>query len=149
MPARTIYAELKDEHKELKGMFAELESATGAKRKKLFDRIDIEMTSHERAEEAVFYSKITKPKQTHELALEGYQEHHVADLVVAELRTEDHKTDEWKAKASVLQEIVEHHIKEEEGPIFTNARKVLDDTLAKDMVQQFESEKQKVSATLH
>ena len=59
--------------------------------------------------------------------LEGYEEHHVADLIKAEL--EDMTPDEemYDAKMKVLQENIEHHLEEEEKDMFPKGKKVLGD----------------------
>ena len=57
--------------------------------------------------------------------LEGYQEHHVADLIVNELHRLAKDNEQWGAKFKVLKENIEHHIEEEEGNMFKTARAVL------------------------
>ena len=57
-----------------------------------------------------------------DLALEGYQEHHVADLLIKELHDLAKDDERWGAKFKVLKENLEHHIDEEEGPMFRTAR---------------------------
>ena len=51
--------------------------------------------------------------------LEGYQEHHVVDLLMGELESLDVSDETWGAKAIVMKENIEHHIEEEEGEMFT------------------------------
>jgi hypothetical protein len=58
--------------------------------------------------------------------LEGYEEHHVADVLLDELLDVPPDTDLWKAKVKVLKENVEHHMDEEEDELFKGARAVLD-----------------------
>jgi hemerythrin-like domain-containing protein len=57
--------------------------------------------------------------------LEGYQEHHVADLIVKELHGLAKDDERWGAKFKVLKENIEHHIEEEEGQMFRTARGVM------------------------
>ena len=58
--------------------------------------------------------------------LEGYEEHHVVDLLLGELSDLAVDDETWGAKAKVMQENVEHHIEEEEGEMFPQARAVFD-----------------------
>ena len=60
-----------------------------------------------------------------DIVLEGFQEHHVADLIVKELHTTALDNERWGAKFKVLKENIEHHIQEEEGPMFRTARGVM------------------------
>ena len=54
--------------------------------------------------------------------LESYEEHHVADLLCAELATMDAGDERFDAKTTVLIENVTHHIEEEEQDWFPQVR---------------------------
>ena len=58
--------------------------------------------------------------------LEGYEEHHVVDMLMGELESLDVTDETWGAKAKVMKENIEHHIEEEEGEMFKKARQVFD-----------------------
>jgi hemerythrin-like domain-containing protein len=88
----------------------------------LLDTITSELTVHEMIEEKVLYPALKAHPQGRDLALEGYQEHHVADLLVKELHDLAKDDERWGAKFKVLKENLEHHIDEEEGPMFRTAR---------------------------
>ena len=64
-------------------------------------------------------------KKARATVLEGYEEHHVADVLLDELLDVPPDTDVWKAKVKVLKENVEHHIKDEEEKLFPKAEKLL------------------------
>jgi hemerythrin-like domain-containing protein len=86
------------------------------------ERARQELTVHEMIEEKVLYPALKAHPQGRDLALEGYQEHHVADLLVKELHDLAKDDERWGAKFKVLKENLEHHIDEEEGPMFRTAR---------------------------
>jgi hypothetical protein len=54
---------------------------------------------------------------------EADEEHHVAKVLIAELEAMTGEEDHWEAKFTVLAENVRHHIKEEEGDMFSEAKK--------------------------
>lgn len=56
---------------------------------------------------------------------EGETEHAIAETLINEINGCSDKN-EWMAKVKVLAELVEHHIKEEEGVMFTTIRKEMD-----------------------
>ena len=60
-----------------------------------------------------------------DIVLEGYQEHHVVDLLMGELDTTPFDDETWSAKAKVMKENIEHHIEEEEGEWFPKVREGL------------------------
>ena len=95
------------------------------------------MTAHSRAEERVFYSALKEFDETKADALEGYEEHHVVDVLLREIARLDPGDERWTAKFTVLKENIEHHAQEEEDEIFTAAQKVLSDEDAEEMAEKF------------
>ncbi|HEY8439084.1 MAG TPA: hemerythrin domain-containing protein [Candidatus Limnocylindrales bacterium] len=122
-------AMLKADHDKVKELLSRLESTTerGVKtREELFATIKGELAVHETIEEEIFYPALKEHPKAKELVLEGYEEHHVVDTVMAELEGLDVSDETWGAKAQVMKENVEHHIEEEEGEMFKQARQVFD-----------------------
>ena len=116
-----------EDHEKLKKLLDRAEHAQAEhNRENLLEKIRIELKPHERMEEEVFYPALKNHRNAKDIVLEGYQEHHVADLVFAELENTPPGSDEWKAKMKVLKEGIEHHIEEEEGEMFKKARAVFD-----------------------
>ena len=126
---------LKDDHDKVKKMLTELESTTerGVKtRQELFAKVKQELTVHEAIEEEIFYPALRDHPKTKEIALEAYEEHHVVDTVMAEIEAVPFDDERWGAKFTVMKENLEHHIEEEEGEMFKQARQVFE----KDELQQ-------------
>ena len=120
---------LKADHDKVKDLLTQLESTTerGVKtREELFATIKGELTVHETIEEEIFYPALKEHPKAKDLVLEGYEEHHVVDMVMAELEGLDVSDETWGAKATVMKENVEHHIEEEEQEMFKQARQVFD-----------------------
>ena len=121
---------LKEDHQKVKKMLAELESTTerGVKtREELFTRLKQELVVHEAIEEEIFYPALKEHPKTKEIALEGYEEHHVVDTVMAEIEGVAYDDEKWGAKFTVMKENLEHHIEEEEGEMFKQAKQVFDE----------------------
>jgi hypothetical protein len=120
---------LKDDHNKVKKMLRELESTTerGVKtREDLFSKVKHELAAHEAIEEEIFYPALKEHPKTKDIALEAYEEHHVVDTVMAEIEGVAYEDETWGAKFKVMKENLEHHIEEEEGEMFKQARQVLD-----------------------
>jgi hemerythrin-like domain-containing protein len=120
---------LKEDHRKVKKLLAELESTTerGVKtREELFTKVKQELVVHEAIEEEIFYPALKEHPKTKEIALEGYEEHHVVDTVMAEIEGVAYDDEKWGAKFTVMKENLEHHIEEEEGEMFKQARQVFD-----------------------
>src|SRR5438128_2615328 len=118
---------MKQDHKRLKKMLDQaLEAEGGPQREALMEHVRTELVAHERMEEEVFYPRLRNEEKARDSVLEGYEEHHVADVILDELLEVPPETDLWKAKVKVLKENVEHHMDEEESELFKKARAVLD-----------------------
>ncbi len=135
---------LKEDHKKVAAIFEKLEPTTerGVKtREELFTQLKNEIDVHAKIEETIFYPALREADQTHDIILEGYEEHKVIKTLLAELDTLSKDDEKWGAKLKVLQENVEHHVEEEEGEMFTGARKVLSKEQAEQLGLRLEEAK--------
>jgi hemerythrin-like domain-containing protein len=127
---------LEEDHRRLEALLDAGEKTTSRAVKRRADilaKLTAQLKAHELIEEKVLYPALKPHAKARDIVLEGYQEHHVADVVLKELgrmRTSDER---WGAKFKVLKENIEHHIEEEEGEMFKTARKVL----SRDELQEF------------
>jgi len=123
---------LKEDHKKVKALFEEVEGLgerAATQRKNLFQKIDQELTLHAKIEETLFYPEFKKRaenSQERDGVLEAYEEHGVVKVMIGELEALDAKDEKYKAKLTVLKELVLHHVKEEEGELFPMAREMFE-----------------------
>ena len=116
---------LEREHRRFEDLLKQGEETTErarATRRDLLATLTSELNAHELMEENVLYPALQAHPQAREVVLEGFEEHHVADLIVNELHEVATNEDAWGAKFKVLKENIEHHIEEEEGTMFRLAR---------------------------
>src|SRR5215207_11326420 len=135
---------LKTDHDKVKALLTELEGTTerGLKiRAELFSTIKGELTIHEIIEEEIFYPALRDHPKAKDIVLEGYEEHHVVDLLMGELEGLDVSDETWGAKALVMKENIEHHIEEEKGEMFRQARSVFDERELADLGARMEERK--------
>jgi hypothetical protein len=142
---------LKTDHDKMRKLLTELETTTerGVKtREELFATIKGELMVHEAIEEEIFYPALKGHPKAKDIVLEGYEEHHVVDLVMAELEGLDVSDETWGAKAIVMKENVEHHMEEEEGEMFKQARQVFERDELEELGKQMEERKASASLEL-
>jgi hemerythrin superfamily protein len=132
---------LTDEHDEAKAVFKKLDKAEGAQATRLFEQLKSMLSLHEELEETFFYPRLKEEKATEDLILEGYQEHHVMDVLIDEISKLKPSAEEWAPKIKVLQENTEHHIEEEEGELFPKVRKIWDADQRDKVGRQMQDEK--------
>ena len=135
---------LKADHDKVKDLLEDLEATTerGVQtRQELFSTIKGELTIHEIIEEEIFYPELKAHPKAKDIVLEGYQEHHVVDLVMKELEECPVDDESWGAKAKVMAENVRHHMEEEEGEMFKQARSVFDRAELEDLGERMAARK--------
>lgn len=117
---------LKADHKELKRLFREFQTsgtnATKAKGALVSKMIEL-LTIHTYIENEVMYPEVRRlMPELEDDVLESYEEHHVADVLCAELWMMKPEAERFDAKTTVLIENVTHHIEEEEDEWFPTVR---------------------------
>ncbi|WP_371502834.1 hemerythrin domain-containing protein [Kitasatospora sp. NBC_00374] len=120
---------LKEDHKEVRRLFRAFEGTDEDAREvkaDLVSRIVEALTVHTYIENEVMYPTVRKlvPDLGRDI-LESLEEHHVADLLCAELDVMGPDDERFDAKATVLIETVGHHIQEEEQDWFPKVREAL------------------------
>ena len=119
---------LEADHRRFEQLLKQGEETTSRavkRRNEILDTLSDTLNLHELIEEKVLYPALKEHPETRAIVLEGFEEHHVADVVVAELHKLAKNNDQWGAKFKVLKESIEHHIQEEEGNMFRVARTIL------------------------
>ena len=105
---------LAQDHREAEKLFADFEKASGAAAKeRIVRQLCMELKIHTMIEEEIYYPEI-RGKVEEDALDEAYVEHDSAKLLVNELEAAEPDEEFYKAKVKVLQELIEHHVKEEE-----------------------------------
>jgi hemerythrin superfamily protein len=122
---------LKADHDKVKGMLNKLDDTTERAEVTRTDGLQAlkqELTIHETVEEEILYPALKEFSKTRDITFEAYEEHHVVDTIMAELEQTPVDDETWAAKLTVMKENLEHHIEEEEGEMFKQARQVMDES---------------------
>ena len=116
-------AMLKADHKLVASLFSDYEVTNSvAKKKQLVEEICKELTIHAQIEEEIFYPAVQKALKDHELVPEAVVEHKTLKDLISEVKGVEPDGDMFDAKIKVLSEYVKHHVKEEEGEMFPEAK---------------------------
>jgi hemerythrin superfamily protein len=120
---------LKNDHKEFRKLFREFEKAgeNATKTKgEIANRILEALTVHTYVENEGFYPAVRNAlPDLEDDILESYEEHHVADVLCMEIAALKPDAERFDAKVTVLIEIVEHHVEEEEEEWFPKVREAV------------------------
>lgn len=132
---------LKKQHKNVKALFKKVEETEdGRRRRQLMDEISNELRLHTKIEEEIFYPAVREigTSKAEEMVDESFEEHHVVDLVLAELPNVSPEDERFAAKMTVLSELVEHHADEEEDEMFPMVEKKLGKERLQELGEQME-----------
>lgn len=117
---------LSQDHREVEALFEQFEKAKGDEKKfQIAKQICTELKVHAMIEEEIFYPALRGKVDDDDLD-EAMVEHDGAKVLINDIEAAGPDTEFFEAKVKVLQEQIEHHVKEEErqsGNIFSQARK--------------------------
>ena len=135
---------LKKDHEEVRALLKQLTGTTGRaakKRDQLFAKIKTALQAHSHAEDRVFYQPMMEHGEAEDAVMKAEVEHKLVESLLTELDREPKADKRWLAKCTVLMELVEHHVKEEEREMFKLARKAFDKNELERMGEEMMAEK--------
>lgn len=115
---------LHEDHKKVRDLFFKFsKSEDNSEKDELVKEILTELFIHSTVEEEIVYPACEEEAEdTKNLVDEAENEHRVVKFLMAELSKMNAESDQFEAKVTVLCELVNHHIKEEEKELFKKLR---------------------------
>src|SRR5580704_15940674 len=149
MPKRDAVALLKTDHAAVKVLFekeGQLKKQDGEKKAGLFAQIKAALEVHATIEEEIFYPAVKKARSEHlkDEVREGYEEHKQIKSLLAQISSITPADETYDMKIKVLMEDVEHHVKDEEGEMFPDAKKFLGEARLMELGAELEARKQQL-----
>jgi hemerythrin-like domain-containing protein len=141
-----ILKDLHEDHQEISRLIDQL-LEVGEGRTPLFKEINSKLLAHAQAEQNVLYRKMEKSddEKTRSFAYEGDTEHRIVEQHLEQMsRARNKASEQWTAQATVLRELINHHVKEEEGAGFSCARHEFDSVALEKLGEQFRRQKEKL-----
>ena len=141
---------LKTDHAAVKKLFEQeekLAKPAGEKKTALFNEIKAALEVHATIEEEIFYPAVKKARSEHvkDEVREGYEEHKQIKTLLAEISSITPSDETYDMKVKVLKEDVEHHVKDEEGEMFPDAKKFLGESRLVELGAEMEERKQELA----
>ena len=123
----SIHEILHHDHLKVSDMFFQYDQLEDEKEKEILAQAIVrELFVHAMVEEQVVYSAVRKEaaddEETEDLMDEAQTEHHVVNLLMAEISAMQSGDDLYDAKICVLGESVRHHVREEEKNMFAKMK---------------------------
>ena len=117
---------LKEDHGKVKKAFKEFESMDRSDTetcRQLVQTVCDELKVHTTLEEEIFYPAVREAIEDEDLMNEASVEHETAKMLIEQLENMEPDDPNYYATFTVLGEYVMHHVKEEEGEMFPEAKK--------------------------
>lgn len=142
---------LTQDHNALKKLLAELSDTTNRAAKtrtNLRAQIKVQAESHNKIEEEIFYPAFKAAgdgKDDDQMYFEALEEHRAAGtFVLPDLMNTPVDSDQFAARAKVLKELIEHHIKEEESEMFPRTKQLMGKEELEALGEQLQARKAKL-----
>lgn len=149
MREASIYDLLHTDHETVSGLFEQLEATENpGQRERLLAQLKTELLAHSEAEDVVFYQRLKTAEEAREIVLEAAEEHRVVSRVLGELERLSAENERWAARLTVLKELVEHHVEEEEGEMFKKAKGVFSREQERELGAAFLVEKKRIQSEM-
>ena len=143
-----ILNDLHQDHEEVSGLIEQMiKTEDGKERGTIFKQMMSMLLAHSHAEQNVLYKKMEKSEneQSRSFAYEGENEHQLVEQQLQQMaRARNKASEQWTAQATVLKELVQHHVREEESTGFTCAQSEFDSATLEKMADQFRKQKEKL-----
>ena|SRR6476620_12315517 len=140
-----IYEYLKLDHRNVEKIFKLYSNATTDRNKlEIVAMLNKELTVHAVSEEDTFYKILEHHKESKKEALHGEHEHQKIKDKLSELMNITQVNKQLDEKVQQLKELVEHHVSDEEGKIFGEAKDVISKEEAHNLKLQMHDLKGKI-----
>jgi hemerythrin-like domain-containing protein len=138
---------LKEDHKKVRQLFVDYDSADQSEKKEIADKIFMELDTHAQIEEQLFYPALEETGDREaKMVEESLREHQEVKDLIAEMRGGE--SEEFDDQMKMLAERVEHHVQEEESKIFPDAQKQLDKDEIEALGTEMEDMKQSLTTSM-
>jgi len=145
-----ILQDLHQDHEQVSEFIEQLlKTESSAERTPLFKEMMNMLLAHSHSEQNVLYKKMEKAEdeKARSFAFSGTNEHQVVEQQLQQMaRARNKASEQWTAQLTVLRELVNHHVREEESTGFTCARREFDKEQLEKFGEQFRRQKEKLIA---
>jgi hemerythrin superfamily protein len=144
---------LKTDHATVKKLFEQeekLKKRDSEKQASTFSQIKDALEVHATIEEEIFYPVVKKARSEHvkDEVREAYEEHKQIKTLLAEIASITPGDETYDMKMKVLKKDVEHHVEEEEGEMFPDAKKFLGESRLLELGTELQARKQQLEDDL-
>jgi hemerythrin superfamily protein len=117
-----IWGMLKKDHDQMKNILKQLKNDKDGDQ---FNALQQMLTVHMKFEEQYLYPILEKNQVTREFAIQAKDEHNMAKMVMESMGKVHGDRAQWNAKVNELDQLLTTHIKNEEGKLFREGKRII------------------------
>jgi len=134
---------LKTQHKLVRDLFERIENSDDyGEKRQLFEQLATNLVAHDAIEREIFYPACEEAMGMTDLLGEALVEHGLVEFSLFQvdqaIQSQGEEKDELDYKCTVLKEVVEHHVQEEEEEFFPKVEKALGEQQLEDLAEEME-----------
>ncbi|AFM27127.1 hemerythrin domain-containing protein [Desulfomonile tiedjei] len=143
--ANDIFSVIKQDHSEFLKTLNRMEHASDPRtRGQEFTFLRQSLLPHAKAEEVILFSVI----QNQNTRLKAEEEHYIMERIIIDMKNTQLVDERWPAKLSVLKDILDRHLREEENSIFKMVKDFVSKNQAAEMANRFVAMKQELQGAV-
>lgn len=129
------------DHREVDALIATLEQAgdstsSATNYRNTFEQLVNALSAHMQAEEQIFYPAMRNVEGEEELVEEAYDEHNLVKGLLLQMNSLEPSSTEFQENLKQMKAGIEHHVSEEEGEMFPDAKEKLGEDRLREIGQQ-------------
>jgi hemerythrin superfamily protein len=138
------------DHREVEGVFAEIEKGAGGSKRDLVEHVITELVRHSVAEEQYLYPVARRVLPDGEKIVDHeLEEHAKAEQVMKALEETDAEDPKFDELTRELIDSIRHHVEDEEGDLLPKMREACDAEELRDLGEKFENSKKMAPTRPH
>ncbi|WP_010302392.1 hemerythrin domain-containing protein [Candidatus Odyssella thessalonicensis] len=147
----TIFEVIRNDHNLVKKILGEMLSIKDTdqdKQTELLEKLTMELTLHNRAEEQIFYKFLQENAETRDLIEHSKEEHEEVEELFESIKNYNPGDKNWMKQLLEIQKNLLHHIETEETESFDKAKEIMKAGQHHTLADEFQKAKKEWSAKL-
>lgn len=129
---------LRTQHQRVDALFEQIEGAEGREARSLVQELVTALVAHSMIERDPFYPAFEEALGARAEIREAYEEHALVEYELQKLLRTDPGDESFRARVSVLKELVRHHVREEEDNLLPRADREMDEERLEELGEQMQ-----------
>lgn len=127
---------MKEQHRKVEALFKQIEGSKSDP-EDLVSELANNLAAHMKIEQDIFYPRVRTLDE--DTVLESFEEHSIAEVALKRLLATSPDDEPFEARVTLLKELIQHHVEEEETSLFPKVDKKLRAEESEDLANEMKS----------